>query len=245
MPQIKGEHRGAFVQFLKGRGIEASEQHDVDAAKLKPTQAEFSMKKVESFIQHGLGTGRSVLVSNDGYVLDGHHQWMAYTASGKDIPVIKLDAPMRDLLAAAHAFPSVQRSEGATAAANDADGNDEIAGLARSIEQAYAELKRLQADRRKARGDSRQAITERIERLKQGIADYEALLLDMRRQAAVADFKGAMADLADIATKHQRAAVVPESAPDLMPTLVRLFDAAIRIVGTDVRAATRAMLARR
>ncbi len=139
----------------------------------------------------------------------------------------------------AHAFPSVQRSEGATAATNDADGNDEIAGLARSIEQAYAELKRLQADRRKARGDSRQAITERIERLKQGIADYEALLLDMRRQAAVADFKGAMADLADIATKHQRAAVVPESAPDLMPTLVRLFDAAIRIVGTDVRAATR------
>lgn len=132
----------------------------------------------------------------------------------------------------------VQRSEGATAAANEADGNDEIAGLARSIEQAYAELKRLQADRRKARGDSRQAITERIERLKQGIADYEALLLDMRRQAAVADFKGAMADLADIATKHQRAAVVPESAPDLMPTLVRLFDAAIRIVGTDMRAAT-------
>lgn len=63
--------------------------------------------------------------------------------------------------------------------------------------------------------------------------------LDERRAAAVQDFKGAMADLADIATKHQRAAVVPESAPDLMPTLVRLFDAAIRIVGTDVRAATR------
>lgn len=63
--------------------------------------------------------------------------------------------------------------------------------------------------------------------------------LDERRAAAVQDFKGAMADLADIATKHQRAAIVPESTPELMPTLVRLFDAAIRIVGTDVRQATR------
>lgn len=56
---------------------------------------------------------------------------------------------------------------------------------------------------------------------------------------AKADLMNALADLADIATKHQRAAIVPESTPDLMPTLVRLFDAAIRIVGTDVRQATR------
>ena len=53
------------------------------------------------------------------------------------------------------------------------------------------------------------------------------------------DFKAAMADLADIATKWQRAALVPEKDADLMPVLARLFDAAIRIVGTDLKAATR------
>lgn len=179
MPQIKGEHRGAFIQFLKGRGIEASEQHEVDAAKLKPTQAEFSMAKVEGFLKKGLGSGRSVLVSSDGYVLDGHHQWMAHAAANQDIPVITLNAPMRELLKAAHEFPSVQRSEGAS---NDPDAS---------------------------------------------------------RREAVQDFKAAMADLADIATKWQRAALMPEKDAELMPVLARLFDAAIRIVGTDMRAATR------
>jgi N12 class adenine-specific DNA methylase len=179
MPQIKGEHRGAFIQFLKGRGIEASEQHEVDAAKLKPTQAEFSMAKVEGFLKKGLGSGRSVLVSSDGYVLDGHHQWMAHAVANQDIPVITLNAPMRELLAVAHEFPSVQRSEGA---ANDPNAS---------------------------------------------------------RREAVQDFKAAMADLADIATKWQRAALVPEKDADLMPVLARLFDAAIRIVGTDLKAATR------
>lgn len=136
MPQIKAEHRGAFIQFLKGRGIEASEKHEVDAAKLKPTQAEFSMAKVEGFIKRGFGTDRSVLVSSDGYVLDGHHQWMAHAATNQDIPVIELGAPMRDLLAAAYEFPSVQRSEGASVV----DLQERRAEAVRGFKDAMAEL---------------------------------------------------------------------------------------------------------
>lgn len=176
MPQIKGQHRGALVQFLEARGI-GHEADEVPAATLKPTQAEFSRAKLDRFVQTGVQGERSVLVSSDGYVLDGHHQWLGHGERGEDVPVLRLDAPIRELLAAVNEFPSTKRSEGA--------------------------------------GD----------------------LLELRR-TAVADFKAAAADLADILTKNTRAAIVPEDTPGLMPALVKLFDAGIRIVGTDMKRAT-------
>ncbi|MGB8509021.1 MAG: hypothetical protein WCD76_11610 [Pyrinomonadaceae bacterium] len=45
MPQIKSEHRGALVQFLKGRGISHTRE-DVAPSSLTPSQAEFSFAKV-------------------------------------------------------------------------------------------------------------------------------------------------------------------------------------------------------
>ena len=47
-----------------------------------------------------------------------------------------------------------------------------------------------------------------------------------------------LADLAEIASKHTRASMVPENTPDLMPTLTRLFGSAIKLVGTDMKRAT-------
>lgn len=182
MPQIKAGDRSAFLQFLEARGV-PYEKGVVPATDLKPTQAEFSTEKVKRFAETGMGMDRSVLVSSDGYVLDGHHQMMAHRVVGDDVPVIRIEAPIRELLAAANEFPSVQRSEGATAA-NDAAINDP-------------------------------------------------------RAAAVRDFKDAMADLGEWATKHQRAAIVPNDQKELMPILVKLFDSAIRIVGTDARQAIR------
>lgn len=58
-----------------------------------------------------------------------------------------------------------------------------------------------------------------------------------RRAEAVQDFKAAMADLADVASRWSRAALIPESDPQVMQALARLFDAAIRIVGTDLQQA--------
>lgn len=176
MPQVKGEHRGALIQFLKARGID-SRQEEVQPDTLKPTQAEFSTKKVAKFTETGAMGERSVLVSSDGYVLDGHHQWMGHQAMGDEVPVIRLDAPIKELLATVREFPSVQRSDGATAASNDV-------------------------------GDRAQAVT---------------------------DFKDALADLAQIASKHTRAAMVPENTPELMPTLVKLYDAGIKLLGTDLK----------
>ncbi|WP_341714434.1 hypothetical protein [Limnobacter sp.] len=115
MPQIKSEARGALVQFLKARGID-SESKSVPASQLKPTQAEYSADKVKRFIESGPVDGsRSVLISSDNHVLDGHHQWMTFQAMDKDVPVIQLNAPIRELLEQVYEFPSAKRSEGAPA----------------------------------------------------------------------------------------------------------------------------------
>lgn len=114
MPQIKSEARGAMVNFLKARGI-ASEPGEVPADSLKPTQAEFSPAKVEQ-AKGFMGGDRSILVSSDGHVLDGHHQWLAKREAGASVKVIRLDAPIADLLPIVKEFPSATQAPQAQAA---------------------------------------------------------------------------------------------------------------------------------
>ncbi|WP_447593509.1 LPD38 domain-containing protein [Aquipseudomonas campi] len=118
MPQIKAEHRGAMVNFLNARGISHAEEA-IAAADLKPTQAEFSPKKVAAAKKFA-GGDRSILISRDGHVLDGHHQWMAMRDAGEDVKAIRLDAPIQDLLAAVAEFPSATQADGTTSAADSA-----------------------------------------------------------------------------------------------------------------------------
>lgn len=116
MPQVKGEHRGALVNFLQARGIDAAPAEMVPAASLKPTQAEFSPKKAASWDFGNMKLeDRSVLVSSDGHILDGHHQWVKAQERGDDINVIRLSAPIAELLPAVHEFPSSRTSEGGVA----------------------------------------------------------------------------------------------------------------------------------
>lgn len=119
MPQIKGDHRGAFIQYLSGKGV-THKNIEVPADSIKPTQAEFSPEKVKAWAKAG-DSDRSVLVSSDGYVLDGHHQWMASRISGEPVKAIRLDAPISDLLKLSNEFPSVKRAEG-TAKVQDMAG---------------------------------------------------------------------------------------------------------------------------
>lgn len=174
MPQVKGEHRGALIQYLDGKGI-TYETRDTPASEIKPTQAEFSTKKAEKWGEVRDGVDRSVLVSSDGYILDGHHQWIAALAAGDNVKAITFNAPIKELLTEVHQFPSVQRSEGATNGASQT----------------------------KAREDF---------------------------QAALADLGVILRDFAQVAR------MVPEDTPDLMPTLVKLFESGIQVVGFNIKA---------
>jgi hypothetical protein len=107
MPQIKAKHRGAMVQFLKGRGISHT-QEMAPAGSLKPSQAEYSPEKVKR-AQEFDGPERSILVSSDNHVADGHHQWLSPVAAEEPdrlIPIIRLHAPIRQLLIEMARFPS-------------------------------------------------------------------------------------------------------------------------------------------
>lgn len=125
MPQIKAEHRGAMVNFLAGRGITHTEVDGVDPAALKPAQAEFSPEKVQKAKEFE-GGNRAILVSQDGYVVDGTHQWLAARDEGKPIRVIQLNAPIREVLDAAAHLPSATASTESAAPEGAPEGGARI-----------------------------------------------------------------------------------------------------------------------
>lgn len=102
MPQIASGNRAALAAFLKKRGIDSTSE-EVQADTLKPTQAEYSPEKVES-ARNYKGGNRSILISADNHVVDGHHQWMA--AGSDSIKVIRLKAPIARVLMMIHRMPS-------------------------------------------------------------------------------------------------------------------------------------------
>lgn len=114
MPQIKAEARGALTQFLKARGIEHVQQA-ILPGELKPTQAEYSQGRVDK-ARRFEGGDRAILVSSDNYVVDGHHQWLArlHDQPHEAMRVIRLHAPIRELLPQIAQFPSTETSNGAT-----------------------------------------------------------------------------------------------------------------------------------
>ncbi|MGB8507524.1 MAG: hypothetical protein WCD76_03885 [Pyrinomonadaceae bacterium] len=117
MPQIKSEHRGAMVQFLKGRGISHT-QEEIAPSALKPSQLEYSPEKVEK-ARSFEGPNRSILVSADDHVLDGHHQWLSslHDAPDTPAPAIRLHAPAQQLLIEMARFPSSGVDEASKGAA--------------------------------------------------------------------------------------------------------------------------------
>ncbi|CAN7525419.1 hypothetical protein LJR071_003571 [Pseudomonas sp. LjRoot71] len=148
MPQIKAEHRGAMVNFLNARDIAHAEE-TIAADQLKPTQAEYSTKKVEA-AKAFEGGDRSILISRDGHVLDGHHQWLAKRDAGEDVKVIRLDAPIRQLLDTVAEFPSATVDEASAPAAKVEDFGEKIGGARKDTATQGKKKAAKEADSRPA-----------------------------------------------------------------------------------------------
>lgn len=112
MPQVPSRSHGGLVKHLNAQGI-AHETTKLDAASLKPTQAEYSPEKVEA--AKTAAGDRAVIVSSDGHIVDGHHQAMAAAEEGKQVKAIVLDAPIDQALEAVKASPSAQADSQSTA----------------------------------------------------------------------------------------------------------------------------------
>jgi hypothetical protein len=108
-----------FKQMLNKQGIKVSDPRDVPADRLKATQSELvgvkvaGMSKVLDNPDHpayGKITA-PIYISNDGYVLDGHHRWAAVVAHNasnpdKQIPmnVRVIDEPIEPLVKRSNDF---------------------------------------------------------------------------------------------------------------------------------------------
>lgn len=68
MPQIKKEDRKAFLKFLDKNDVVYYTQ-EKDFKDLRPTQQNYSRDPIPCCCEE------PVIISNDDYIVDGHHRW--------------------------------------------------------------------------------------------------------------------------------------------------------------------------
>jgi predicted ABC-type ATPase len=111
MPQIRSDLVSAFLRELEADGIRVDRGSDrIDS--LRATQSEIHPDRVMELVEDPSSAQhlrKPVIVSSEGYLLDGHHRWAALMVldSGGAIPTIRVDLPIDDLLERAHAFGGV------------------------------------------------------------------------------------------------------------------------------------------
>lgn len=96
MPQIKSHLVPAFVDEVRAAGVLVLAAAK-DASSLRPSQRELHEDNVQA-VMASASLDKPVLVSSDGYVLDGHHRWAANARLGRQQRCIVLDANVEDAL---------------------------------------------------------------------------------------------------------------------------------------------------
>jgi hypothetical protein len=95
MPQIPGKQRARFLSEIeKSEGI-TSTAEEIDPTTLKPVQKEISAARSGAIFEKfredgGIPEKERILISSDGFVIDGHHTWGASVAFAFDNPGTKL-----------------------------------------------------------------------------------------------------------------------------------------------------------
>jgi hypothetical protein len=117
MPQLSDEIIPKFLASLAAKGIGVTEG-TVPVGELKATQAEINAGKVAGMIE-ATGQGKitpqnmPIIISRDGYVLDGHHRWATLLVldPGNKMKVHKVDMDARELVDEANAFEGVEKRD--------------------------------------------------------------------------------------------------------------------------------------
>jgi len=103
MPQIKGDKMTKFMKHLSDNDVEYRIKR-LPVKDLKATQSEFDLAKVDQMI--GQRNDVKIIVSNDNYIMDGHHRWLADYNTNKNskISAIVIDLPILELMRVAKEF---------------------------------------------------------------------------------------------------------------------------------------------
>jgi hypothetical protein len=104
MPQIRSFDVPDFLAFLSHHGVSHHAQQ-VKATTLKPVQSEINAEKVRTL--DTTAAKKPMLVSSDGYIMDGHHRWLRAVWDDELLDVIKLSMKIRPLIELAKQYPKV------------------------------------------------------------------------------------------------------------------------------------------
>jgi hypothetical protein len=101
MPQIYDVSQ--FAKIIKSKYGVKSGIKKVAVAELRPSQNEISSERVSGVInaiKDGSLDKNPMVVSQDGYVVDGHHRWAAYKKHKPTakLPVLVIDLPIKEAL---------------------------------------------------------------------------------------------------------------------------------------------------
>ena len=122
MDTMLDNFRAAGIKVEDGGG-DRDKMEDVGVRELKATQSEIKAAKTMFFADRHLQgewpgghpcdlSEAPVIISSDNHILDGHHRWAALTSisAERTMKVIRVDLPMKDLLAKTLDMPGVFRA---------------------------------------------------------------------------------------------------------------------------------------
>lgn len=111
MPQVASKDYDDYLKFLKKHGVTLKLGKE-KASKLKPIQKEFShqgvkisMGKTLKHIGDKQLFKKPIIVSKDGYIIDGHHRWLAHKNMKTDLHTLRANVNMKELLTFTKQFP--------------------------------------------------------------------------------------------------------------------------------------------
>jgi hypothetical protein len=108
MPQIHQKDHQDFIDFLRSKSIPVK-RINIRVNDLKATQKEINLDRVAEKMSSLDKIDKPILVSNDAYVLDGHHLWLAkYNLDPMSyVDCYLIGQKIRDLLNTTRTFPKV------------------------------------------------------------------------------------------------------------------------------------------
>lgn len=106
MPQINSKDVQDFLKWLKNEHGVSSTAKKVPITKVKPSQGEFNPEKIAAMMQKNLSNDKPAIMSNDFYILDGHHRFAADLNKNRNskFSVYWVDMPFMDLIQAARLY---------------------------------------------------------------------------------------------------------------------------------------------
>lgn len=105
MPQLGPVDK--FLDNLKSHSIKYREVK-INSNDLKASQGEFNHAAIKSIIEDPRPAKSRVVISNDNYIIDGHHRVSANLSLGKPTKAIRVDLPVLELIRLVKSFDTTQ-----------------------------------------------------------------------------------------------------------------------------------------